>query len=777
MKDESLRHKILFVFSLLMLLITMKGSAQKESNIWYFGLHAGINFDTSPPGVLTDGQTNSREGVAAISDKYTGKLLFYTEGTTVWDADQQVMPNGMGLQGDYSSTQSAIIVPDPSDSNNYYIFTTAGGKGLRYSKVDMTLHGGKGDIIDGAKNSLLIPGNESTEKLIATRHCNGKDYWVITHTLNDDRYYVFLVTAAGIQPPLIFHIGSVIHTGGGEITSYLKISPDGNLIANAFGNPAGQPTSKVEVLHFNNQTGSIGSPLTKLDGLPYPYGVEFSPDGNLLYVSTQQGAYIYQYDLRKANINDSRTLIYSSSHLKYGALQLGPDGKIYVSAENGNSIGYDYLGVINNPNIIGNGCNFIPDAIFLQGKQTLIGLPTFVGSFFYHPVDFHIADTCLGSETKFTIGNFKNIDSVKWDFGDNTYSEDLNPAHEYKAAKSYTVELIIYHPCRTDTAQKTLTIHNTYSSVNEITICEGNTYVLPDGKVTGKAGVYMDSLKTIYGCDSVITTNLTVNPSFHETVYDSICSGQSYILPDDSIVNQPGKYMSVFHTQKGCDSIITTILSYRNTIEMQYTDTICAGATMLLPDGQEIDREGIYKITRPSTTGCDTVATYYIFVKSPPVIDLGTDTCLLAGQQLLLDPGQGYSRYEWQNGSAQPTLLVTSSGMYHVKVSNECGFSIDSVKVTMDCLGRIFVPSAFSPNGDGMNDIFRILNVHGQKLLYFSIFDRWGKRVFYTTNISEGWDGTRNGQRLRPGTYIYLIRLVNDTGEPKIYKGTVLLLH
>ncbi|MEO6313763.1 MAG: hypothetical protein ABIU63_02805 [Chitinophagaceae bacterium] len=166
--------------------------AQKESNTWYFGNGAGLNFNTSPVSVLTNGKINSREGVCSISDK-NGQLLFYSEGTTVWDRTHSLMPNGSGLLGDFSSTQSSIVIPNPGNPNKFYLFTTALFKGLRFSEVDITLNSGNGDIINATKNTLLIPSSASSEKVIAVQHCNKKDYWVISHALNSASFYVYLV--------------------------------------------------------------------------------------------------------------------------------------------------------------------------------------------------------------------------------------------------------------------------------------------------------------------------------------------------------------------------------------------------------------------------------------------------------------------------------------------------------------------------------------------------------------------------------------------------------
>src|SRR5258705_5903534 len=115
--------------------------AQKEANIWYFGHYLGLDFNSGTVVPLNDGQTNTIEGVATISNS-NGNLLFYTDGITVWNRLHQVMPNGTGLFGNPSSTQSAVIVPKVGDTTRYFVFTVdqvGGPNGLRYSVVNMTL--------------------------------------------------------------------------------------------------------------------------------------------------------------------------------------------------------------------------------------------------------------------------------------------------------------------------------------------------------------------------------------------------------------------------------------------------------------------------------------------------------------------------------------------------------------------------------------------------------------------------------------------------------------
>jgi len=100
--------KFLPLFILTILTTTL--TAQKEANIWYFGHNAGLDFNSGTPIPLLDGAMNTDEGCASIADE-EGSLLFYTDGTFVWNKNHEQMPNGDGLLGHKSSTQSGVIVP------------------------------------------------------------------------------------------------------------------------------------------------------------------------------------------------------------------------------------------------------------------------------------------------------------------------------------------------------------------------------------------------------------------------------------------------------------------------------------------------------------------------------------------------------------------------------------------------------------------------------------------------------------------------------------------
>ena len=96
--------------------------SQSQTNIWYFGKHAGLDFNSGKPVPLTDGQINSFEGCATMSDSL-GNLLFYTDGMKIWNAEHEIMPNGEEILGDTSSTESAIIIPQPGSLSKFYVIT------------------------------------------------------------------------------------------------------------------------------------------------------------------------------------------------------------------------------------------------------------------------------------------------------------------------------------------------------------------------------------------------------------------------------------------------------------------------------------------------------------------------------------------------------------------------------------------------------------------------------------------------------------------------------
>jgi gliding motility-associated-like protein len=431
------------IIPLLILLFSLSSYAQGEANIWYFGHKSGLNFNSGSPIALSDGQIDTVEGCATISNA-AGQLLFYTDGMTVFGKNHQIMPNGKGLLGDGDSTQAAIIVPKPNSTTIYYIFTSTysgHSPGIRYSEVDMSLNNGFGAVTT-TKNVLLV--TPACEKLTAVQNTAKDGYWVVTHAFGNDSFYAFSVNQSGVNTTAVissvgFYLNPLKMTNA---WGAMKISPDGSKLisCNYDGN--------TELYDFNASTGSITNPRLicnlQSNNLNANYGVEFSPSGNIAYITTGNITTgftngLYQFDLTSSNIPNSAIEIYKGPPNYYrplGSLQLGPNGKIYM-----NIIEFYSLSVINNPEVLGIGCGFQMNAIPLVTGMSKLGLPQFVQSLF--KVGITTQNNCLGDSASFSLSGVQSITSINWSFGDGNSSTDTNPTHTYATAGNYTVTVSV----------------------------------------------------------------------------------------------------------------------------------------------------------------------------------------------------------------------------------------------------------------------------------------------------------------------------------------------
>jgi len=145
-KSNALKNKWKQILFGLLMLSGLTSFSQNEATKWYFGYHAGLDFMTNPPTIITTGTLYTTEGCASIADA-AGNTLFYTDGITVYNKNNLMMANGDTLFGDGSTTQSGIIVKQPGNTNIYYVFTqddVGGPNGFCYSIVDMNLAAGMG---------------------------------------------------------------------------------------------------------------------------------------------------------------------------------------------------------------------------------------------------------------------------------------------------------------------------------------------------------------------------------------------------------------------------------------------------------------------------------------------------------------------------------------------------------------------------------------------------------------------------------------------------------
>ena len=625
--------------------------AQNEANIWHFGYGAGLDFNGGAPVSIDGGQINHLEGCASISDK-DGNLLFYSDGITVWDVNHNPTPNGFGLLGNPSSTQSAIIVQKPLSDSIYYIFTVAAfanPDGLRYSEFDVSLNGGLGDVT-GVKNVPLE--TPTCEKVTAVRHDNCKDIWVLTRGFGNDRWVSYLVDENGVNAvPVVSNIGVTV-TNGVDGIGYMKASPDGNRVAAVYD----YSNFPAEVLDFDATTGLLSNLLNlTVPSVGFgPYGVEFSPNSQVLYIGLEGANQYSQFDLAAMDIQASEQIFTIPGATSLGAFQLGPDQKIYIAQSASSD-----LSVIGQPDLIGPASDLQPNAIDLSPNSSGLGLPTFFPDILSN-VDFVFDPVCYGDSTLFVLSSECSPDSVLWNFDDpasgaENISVEFNPTHVFTDPGLYEVTLIRYRDTIIDTIMRNVTIHPIpeFNLGEDTLLCEGEILTLGSDLPVGDYIWQDSSMNQIFTVDS--------NGEYHVTVSANMCQFSDTIVviyvdppqPDlgidtsfcegDSLLLNPGDY-SEYVWQDGSEEAIF-----------------------------EVDNSGNYSVVVTDSNGCVGTDMIVVGVNPLPIIDLGVDTTICSGETLVLDAQIPGGIYLWQDSSVSSTLEVDESGTYSVEVLDANG--------------------------------------------------------------------------------------------------------
>jgi len=439
--------------TLLLILLPFACVGQNEFNNWFFGAGNGINFSSGSPVLVSGSPINQTEGVASISDQ-NGSLLFYTSGVTIYDRNHNPMPNGTGLLGDVSSTQSAVIVQKPLSTNLFYVFTSdadVGTDGIRWTEVDMNQNSGLGAVTSNKNVLLQTP---SCEKLCAIRHCNGRDIWVVSHDYNTSTFRTWLVTSAGISSPVLSSVGYAPNSVNQTAYGQLKANQQGNRIAAAyFGLNAQTAGNRIELYDFDSTTGIVLNAVS-LGAVNGAYGVEFSRSGQYLYASTNQGQ-LYQWDLCASSVTGSKFLL-SNMGAFGGSLQYAPNGRIYIARGTNN-----YLSSISFPEVYGFGCFFTNIAVNLNGFCRF-GLPNFPA--YYQPTYIAPIQITQSGCNNFCLSYPNTLSCInqsltyKWVFNDGQIVQNQTACKHINQSQS--VLFLSSYNCTTDTTIVNLSVNS-----------------------------------------------------------------------------------------------------------------------------------------------------------------------------------------------------------------------------------------------------------------------------------------------------------------------------
>ena len=427
--------------------------SQNQANNWYFSPREGLDFNSGYP-VIIDKSIDYMLNSTCLSDT-TGKLLFYTDGNTVWNTDLDTLQNGFGLFAG-NNNQPAVIVPNPGNSNQYYIFTVGGEDlviGLRYSIIDISLDNGKGAVT--SKNILVDEGVWARHRVAAVRHSNNRDFWIITRTKDNNNiqsWAVFLLTPTGLDPVPVISYAPNMTLFNIAIDGEIKVSQDRKKMISLHSSNANHHGA-LDISSFNASTGQIIHHFMISEYYSYGssrgmYGMEISPDSKLVYCTVSSDtnySLLYQYDLTKIDsaqfVNSG--IVIDTCYTK--RLQLAPDGKIYGDHLQGNSD--RFLDIIHDVWARDSECSLVKNAIFL-GPEVLqnhrVMLPTFMSELLYRFV--WQGGPCAKTPFTFRHRFIPEPDSIIWSFGDGTTSVDFNPTHVFQSGGNYEVHAHVVYP-------------------------------------------------------------------------------------------------------------------------------------------------------------------------------------------------------------------------------------------------------------------------------------------------------------------------------------------
>jgi gliding motility-associated-like protein len=611
----------------------------------------------------------------------------------------------------------------PGSDNLFFIFTSDAidvlrNKGYNYHVVDISKQGNLGEVI--IKNRFLHA--PSTEKMTVARHCNGKDWWVITKQFGNNLFYTYLVDSNGVNStPVISTVGAVLDSGP-QAVGALKISPDGRKLAMVMLKGA----TEWQVMDFDNVTGKISNAV-QLSGYTNSYGLEFSPNSAFLYIThAVPGGDVLnvdQYDVTSysdaAGLMTTRVTIKTYKDFEPRGMQLGPDKRIYITRYYKTS-----LDVILSPDEKGVNCNLQEGLQSLGAIRCTEMLTSLVTDLVVSSVEIisdieaEILDTCKRL-VKFRVATNPSINvTCHWLFDDETTSELPEPVKTFDLLKdTFNVKVEISFPVSTNCTSSQILFKkvsfNAYSSQAQASFthtipCKGevvqftNTSVSASGTIAGYSWLFGDG-----------TVSRVVNPSH--------------------IYYRPGIYQ----------------------VKLQaYLENGCVSA----PFTKSIEVE-------------------------EKMVSAGPDTVIAFGQPLKLQ-GSGALEYEWQPSQyldssrvPNPIAFLQHDQLFTLKGTYAQGcIGFDDVLVKMYKGPEIYVPNAFSPNGDYKNDILHVV-APGVSLHQFMIYNRWGNLVYACHNTNEiKWDGMYKGKMQPTGTFVWMAIGTDYKGVKIVRKGTVTLI-
>ncbi|WMN06160.1 PKD domain-containing protein [Marivirga arenosa] len=547
--------------------LTLFEEQKQVANFWYFGEGAGIDFSgDGGPVAVTDGNIQAEEGCTTVSDD-NGDLLFYTNGETIWDSQHNVMANGTDLGGDPAASQGVVAVTHGSDPSLYYLFlnedASTGSNIFSYALIDMKLNNGLGDVV--LKGRKIY--SRSTEKVAAQGVQNTN---VLTHELGSNSFRYYPVNDQGINAAEFISEGSNYFSNS-SANGYLKYAAGGDKIAQAY-NSGG---AFIDYIRRDSVNGWEEA-LIDVNFGGTVYGIEFSPSSNLLYATINDGAnsMLLQIpvddDYSIDDIQNPDSVTVADLGFEAGALQTGPNGQIYIAANNSPDV-YT-IGAPDQRYDPADGANLASSLqpFNLAGRTSRLGLPNFVQNLSTPSQEPSIAviASCTSDQIILQGNGTTNFDQFNWTITpigstnsvytsnsqNDTLDIQLDPG-QYEASLRITNEcgydnllvenFELYPSPDVSNVSNTRTFCGTTLTLGDDIVDEpGHTYVWNTGDTTQtidvtETGNYSVTITSVNGCIS--TADIFVGPP-----YEVDLGGDRIVCQDASLRLNAGGSASTY---------------------------------------------------------------------------------------------------------------------------------------------------------------------------------------------------------------------------------------
>lgn len=740
--------------------------------------------------------------------------------------------HGLILPRPGSDSLFDVFIPESTDSHDSL-------KTLWHIVVDLSLDGGLGEVISTqplykgtSERVAAIRQCNGQDWWLVCRASDGNRF--ITWPITTSSIGAQIISDVG---HVVTDIPSAKCTSAG---GQMKFSPDGRWLGILYARATCQAGSPLltQILKFDLETGLLGPSLWDYSGVGGGYGVEFSPDNSRFYFSHHPtgGEEVYQVDLLSPN--PSPVLISPPSNFPDpyinigGGMATGPDGRIYVS-----DYPNTWLHVIDAPKEAGPACNFLWKGLDISPGESGLGMPTMPAGYWRPNAPwlsgqsqprsceqwtYTVSHTCApGTYTEWAYHGTNTV----------TFSDQDSLVLDFHTPGLDTLIATRFSPC--DTVSDTLVIvvedpFTTAWALEESTLCAGAstrlfTSSLPLRELNGMPFVAdtltlgpfaADSCLTLRlsdgDCDTTLSLCLTVLPTVNTADTLTLCPGVAVPVHGQA-VSQPGVYPMVLPGQNGCDStsLITVIRGISPEVQADVVPPLCPDEddgeitlvgdpifTWTWADGstdpqRDLLAPGMYSVTVSGVGQCDTVLQFILPIPEDLSLILPGSVSILAGASTTLVPQvNGIAPLTWAwspvNGLSctdceRPVASPTATTTYTLTLTDSRGCTASAhITVLVDRpVTGIYFPNAFSPNGDGINDIWSVLageDVAGIELL--EIFDRWGGLLLRCADLpllhsACAWDGKSNGQAVEPGMYLWQARILLTDGTVVQRQGEV----